>query len=155
MCYHRRPTGDLSLPTPAEMSEDRKGFTVKDRRHFTADGEVRSERADEVGVAPPAASVEITPAAAPPTQKPVGQPVQFSDLLVQLAGNASRLLGLAAPQSETPTADLEGAREVIGILEMLRDKTEGRRTPEEEKLLDGVLYELRLGYVARSRVSGA
>lgn len=154
MCYHRRPTGDLSLPTPAEMSEDRKGFTVKDRRHFTADGEVRSERADEPGVAPPAAPVEISAVAAPSTQKPVGQPVQFSDLLVQLAGNASGLLGLGAPEGETPPPDLEGAREVIGILEMLRDKTEGRRTLEEEKLLDGILYELRLSYVARSRVSG-
>ncbi len=155
MCYHRRPTGDLSLPTPAEMSEDRKGFTVKDRRHFTADGEVRSERADEAGVALPAAPVEISPAAARPTQESGGPPVQFSDLLVQLASDASRMLGLAAPEGETPPPDLEGAREVIGLLEMLRHKTEGRRTLEEEKLLDGILYELRLSYVARSRVGGA
>jgi len=137
------------------MSEDRKGFTVKDRRHFTADGEVRSERADEARAVPAAAVVEPSPEPPRPTPKPVGHSVAFSDLLVQLAGNASVLLGLAGPEGESPPVDLEGAREVIGILEMLRDKTEARRTPEEEKLLDGILYELRLSYVARTRVSGA
>lgn len=156
MCYHPRPTGDLSLPTPVEMSEDRKGFTVKDRRHFTADGEVRSEPTDEAAVAPlPTAVVEPGPPPARPASKPVGQAVQFAELLVQLAGNASVLLGLAAPEGEAAQPDLEGAREVIGILEMLREKTEGRRTPEEEKLLEGILYELRMSYVARTRVSGA
>ena len=151
MCYHRRPTGDLSRPTRVEMSEDRKGFTVKDRRHFTVEGQVRSERADESAAAPATAS----PVVALPASKPVGQTVQLADLFVQLAGNASLLLGLAATEGEVPQLDLDGAREVIGILEMLRDKTEGRRTPEEEKLLDGILYELRMSYVARTTVRGA
>jgi hypothetical protein len=38
---------------------------------------------------------------------------------------------------------------------MLKDKTEGRRTESEDQVLAGVLYELRMGYVARTRVSGA
>jgi hypothetical protein len=50
---------------------------------------------------------------------------------------------------------LEDARALISILEMLKDKTEGRRTPDEDRILDGVLYELRLGYLARAGVSGA
>ena len=37
---------------------------------------------------------------------------------------------------------------MIGVLEMLKDKTEGRRTPQEDQLLDGLLYELRMAYVA-------
>jgi hypothetical protein len=44
---------------------------------------------------------------------------------------------------------------VIGLLEVLRDKTEGRRTPEEDGLLDSILYELRMAYVARTRAGGA
>src|SRR5262245_10784785 len=135
------------------MSDDRKGFTVNDRRHFTAEGEVRSPRSDESAstatVETTAASASQTvaepvpAAAAPRVERPrVGGPVTLSDLLVQLAGNASLLLGLAAPEGEEPQVDLEGARDVIGILEMLRDKTEGRRTPDEEKLIDGILYEL-------------
>ena len=155
MCYHRGPTGDPSRPTAVEMSEDRKGFTVKDRRHFTAEGQVRSERADGSAAAPPRAAVKPSPVAALPASKPVGQPVQLANLFVQLAGNASLLLGLAAPEGEGPQLDLDGAREVIGTLEMLREKTEGRRTPEEEKLLDGILYELRMSYVARTSVMDA
>jgi hypothetical protein len=30
-------------------------------------------------------------------------------------------------------------------------KTDGRRTPEEDQLLEGLLYELRMAYVARAR----
>jgi hypothetical protein len=44
---------------------------------------------------------------------------------------------------------------MIAILEMLRDKTEGRRTPDEDAVLDGLLYELRMGYVAVARAVGA
>ena len=52
-------------------------------------------------------------------------------------------------------ADLRGARAIISMLEVLRDKTEGRRTPEEERILDSLLYELRLAYVTRSKAPGA
>ena len=50
---------------------------------------------------------------------------------------------------------LEDVRGLISILEMLKDKTEGRRTPEEDRILEGILYELRLGYLARAGVGGA
>jgi Domain of unknown function (DUF1844) len=150
------------------MSEDRKGFTVNDRRHFRADGELRSQEPEESTVPVPAPVVEpevvaapISPPEAPerPRSRPkagpaMGQAIALSDLLVQFAGSASVLLGLGAPEGETPEIDLDGAREVIGILEMLRDKTEGRRTPEEDALIDGILYELHLSYVARSRPGG-
>jgi hypothetical protein len=146
------------------MSEDRKGFTVNDRRHFTADGQVRPERIEESPVeATPTAAEPILPAPVtaagnavpPPAERPMGHAVSLADLLVQLAGNASVLLGLAAPEGEAPHVDLDGAREVIGILEMLRDKTEGRRTAEEDKLLQGILYELRMSFVGQARVGGA
>jgi hypothetical protein len=38
---------------------------------------------------------------------------------------------------------------------MLREKTEGRRTPDEDQVLEGILYELRMGYVKKAGVSGA
>jgi len=34
---------------------------------------------------------------------------------------------------------------------VLRDKTEGRRTEEEERILQGILYELRMAFVSRTR----
>jgi hypothetical protein len=46
-----------------------------------------------------------------------------------------------------PEPDLGGARHVIGIVEMLKEKTEGNRSEEEEQLLESLLYELRMAYV--------
>ena len=43
--------------------------------------------------------------------------------------------------------DRGAARHTIDTLEMLRDKTEGNLDEEETKLLDGLLYELRMRYV--------
>ena len=37
------------------------------------------------------------------------------------------------------------------LLEILERKTEGRRTPEEDQILAGLLYELRMAYLARAR----
>jgi hypothetical protein len=53
-----------------------------------------------------------------------------------------------APGAEKPEADLEEAKHVIDMLDMLWQKTEGNRTPEETAMLDGLLHELRLGYLA-------
>jgi hypothetical protein len=53
-----------------------------------------------------------------------------------------------------PGEALREARSVIGVLEMLKDKTEGRRTSDEDQVLEGLLYELRMAYVARAREVG-
>ena len=44
------------------------------------------------------------------------------------------------------------ARYKIDLLAMLQEKTEGNRTPEESKLLDDVLYQLRMLYLQKSKV---
>jgi hypothetical protein len=75
---------------------------------------------------------------------------------MSLAAQAGFLLsGQGGPEGAPPREALQDARALISILEMLKDKTEGRRTPDEDRMLDGVLYELRLGYLARAGVSGA
>jgi hypothetical protein len=50
---------------------------------------------------------------------------------------------------------LQQARTMIAVLEMLRDKSEGRRTAEESEVLEGLLYELRMTFVERSRTEPA
>ena len=47
--------------------------------------------------------------------------------------------------------DLDQARFVIDLLAMIKEKTEGNRTPEESVLLDEVLTTLRMGFVRASR----
>ncbi|MET0552755.1 MAG: DUF1844 domain-containing protein, partial [Vicinamibacteria bacterium] len=99
----------------------------------------------------------IDAASAPPTgpEAPdaLGEP-DLVGLLLSLAAQASALLGLGGADEEeggAPQVDLAGARGMIGLLEVLERKTKGNRTPEEERVLTGVLYELRMAYLARAR----
>ncbi len=78
--------------------------------------------------------------------------LDFVGLLVSLGAQAGALLGGAPDEAgDEVTVDLPAARSIIGLLETLERKTEGRRTPEEDQVLAGLLYELRMAYVARTR----
>jgi hypothetical protein len=79
--------------------------------------------------------------------------MDFIGLLVSLATQAGYLMSPEPGSGAAP--DLTGARAVIGLLEILKDKTEGRRTEDEERVLDGLLYELRMAFVARTRAEKA
>src|SRR5690349_13318763 len=121
------------------MSAEDKSFSVKDRRLFTAEGQLRSDEASESTAesepAPPRETRESAPAGAPQ--------VDFARFLMSLGAQA-----LEALEARPPA--LQQARTMIAVLEMLRDKSEGRRTPEENEVLEGLLYELRLTFVERS-----
>jgi hypothetical protein len=130
------------------MSEQSKGFTVNDRRHFTADGSPRKV-SEEKPTADPGSDAEAVASSPPPAH------VDFGSFLLSLAGQASALLGLDGEGEKQQDLDLEGARHIISVLEMLKEKTEGRRTPEEDRLLEGLLYELRIAWVSRSRAGVA
>ncbi len=140
------------------MSDREKPFTVSDRRHFTPDGQPRDEparpgaaRADE-GKPDPSEKREARRRTAPEATAPA----DFAAFVLSLAAQAAALLsGEGLPEGATREEGLEGARSIIGILEMLKDKTEGRRTAAEDEVLEGVLFELRMEYVAKARVSGA
>lgn len=126
------------------MSQSEKSFTVSDRRHFTAEGRARTDALRE----------EPEPAAQAPegdTPSEGDAPVDFAGFVLGLAGEASRLLADAKGANAAPSDALAGARQIVGILAMLKDKTEGRRTPDEERLLAQLLFELRMAYVERTR----
>jgi hypothetical protein len=138
------------------MSDDKKPFTVNDRRHFTPEGDARAE-AEPAAAAPEPEPPVSMPGHPPGEDEPAeggpGGSLDFIGLLVSLGAQASALLGLGAgPDAATQApADLPAARGIIGLLEILERKTEGRRTPEEDKVLAGLLYELRMAYLARAR----
>lgn len=131
------------------MTEDTKPFTVKDRRHFSAAGEARDEAAAPDPASPPPADprpdqgAEVQPPAAPHEY-----PADFAGLLISLGAQAASFLSTEPPQ-------LAGARAFIHLLEVLEDKSAGRRTPEEDRLLESLLFELRMGFVASRRSSQA
>lgn len=118
------------------MNEEKKSFTVKDRRHFTAEGEAREEEPE----APP------QEAPRPRAADKGADKVDFSGFVLSLAAQCGMLL---SPREGQP--HLEEAHQIISILEMLEDKTQGRRTPEEDSLLGQILYELRMTFVELTR----
>ena len=73
----------------------------------------------------------------------------FSMFVLSLGHSAMMHLGLAPhPETgETVEKNLPLAHQTIDTLEMLQTKTRGNLSDEESKLLQSVLYELRMGYV--------
>ncbi len=134
------------------MSQTEKPFTVSDRRHFTPEGRPRDDA--EEGPGPEAPTPPASSRASPP--RTPGAPADFSQFLLTLAAQAGMLLsGEGLPEGASPGDALEGARSVISILDMLKEKTEGRRTDAEETLLDQILFQLRMAYVEKTRAGGA
>ena len=129
------------------MGDDNKGFTVKDRRLFTPEGELRSD--EDAAQERPTAAPEPQPQREPQPPPVPGAEVDFASFLMSLAAQAGALLEAEGAH------ELEGARQIISILEMLGGKTEGRRTPEEDRILERLLYELRMAYVERARAARA
>ncbi|MBM3381236.1 MAG: DUF1844 domain-containing protein [Betaproteobacteria bacterium] len=72
----------------------------------------------------------------------------FSLLALSLGNAALVGLGLVPePDTGATAKNLELAAQNIELLSMLKEKTKGNLSPEEQHLLDGLLYDLRLKYV--------
>jgi hypothetical protein len=169
------------------MSDDKKSFTVSDRRHFTAEGRAR-ETEPPSDPSPPDARAEAPaekPVPAPSRFAPEGQrvveddapgtasdfddeagpegdedlppfPADLLGLIGSLATQASVLLA-GDPATRRPPAppELDAVRSIIALLDVLHEKTANNRTPQEDRVLDAVRYELKMAFVARTRAGGA
>lgn len=80
----------------------------------------------------------------------------FLQLVLSLQAGAMQHMGkTVSPVTGQVERDLELARHTIDILGMLQSKTEGNLTEEEGKLLEHVLYELRMNFVDESKKTEA
>ena len=73
--------------------------------------------------------------------------VSFDKFIASLYMSALVQLGLAAPPGEKPEVDLIGARQTIDTIALLQEKTKGNLTPQEDGMLQNILYELRMAYL--------
>ena len=74
----------------------------------------------------------------------------FKFFITTLALQASIALGhMANPATGKTEADPIQAKFLIDTLGMLEEKTKGNLTPEETKLLENLLYELRVAFLAK------
>jgi hypothetical protein len=166
----------------ADPKQD-EGFKVVDRRLFTESGELRKdaveqERRDEeaakarkpapsaqpqassskpaapapAGAAPRAAADATAPEAEAADAIPSSR--SFQVLVDFLTRNAAAMLGgMADPRTGQPFLDLEGAREMIDMLDVLREKTRGNLAKADEDLLIEVLGSLKLTFMELSKAA--
>ncbi len=130
------------------MSEEEiqgPGFTVRDKRTFDSQGEVKesvkAEREEEKKKDKDREEKKEKGAAPLPE-------VNFSSFILSLSSSTLLHLGeIADPQSGEKKKDMALAKQSIDIISLLKDKTKGNLTQEEEKLLDHLLYDLRMRFV--------
>ena len=78
----------------------------------------------------------------------------FQMLVDFLTRNAAAMLGgMADPRTGQAFVDLEGAREVIDMLDALREKTHGNLSKEDDNLLIEVLGSLKLTFMEISKAA--
>lgn len=74
--------------------------------------------------------------------------IDFATFVLSLSHSALVHLGDAPdPSGGVPPRDVAMAKQTIDLLAVLQEKTTGNLTGEEERLLDQVLYDLRMRYV--------
>ncbi len=153
-----------------------EGFKVVDRRLFTEEGELRKDAADqdrrwEEDSKKGAASLagRTAAAGAPSGAEPsaiagtadkgeeaeVHEPSHNFQMLVDfLTRNAAAMLGgMADPRTGQAFLDLEGAREMIDMLDVLREKTKENLAKADEDLLLEVIGSLKLTFMEISKAA--
>ena len=159
----------------ADPKQD-ESFKVVDRRLFTEEGELRKEAVEQERRDEEAAARKISTAsqakgsapekrtAAAPNggkQSLADEPAEtiapsrtFQMLVDFLTRNAAAMMGgMADPRTGQAFLDLEGAREMIDMLDELRDKTRGNLAKPDDDLLVEVLGSLKLTYMDVSKAA--
>lgn len=73
--------------------------------------------------------------------------MSFEQLVQSVYMTAIMQLGGATPEGQQPQVDILGARQSIDMLAVLAEKTTGNLTPDESRLLDSALFELRMAFL--------
>jgi hypothetical protein len=80
-------------------------------------------------------------------QEPIPDP-SFAELINMIAMQAIvGFGGMTGPGGERIPPNLEIAKHYVDMLQVLEDKTRGNLTEDEKKLLDQVIYEIRMRYI--------
>ena len=123
--------------------DEKEEIRVEDRRFFDKEGNpVRQEEEN----------TKQSPRTAPPQGPP--PPMDFgSFLLIYLQTALIHLGELDDPIEKKSNVNLDAARQIIDILDMLKEKTRGNLNQAEAQYLEHMLFDLRMRYVEKSKQS--
>jgi hypothetical protein len=125
----------------AEEKEE-KGFVIRDKR-FSARKEEEGKKVEE------SAKAQVNESKREEMKKEGPLPeITFSSLIFSFSTSALIQLGeIEDPVTKRRDKNLPLAKQTIDLIGMLKEKTKGNLTPEEESLIDQVLFDLRMRYV--------
>lgn len=134
------------------MAEDKKdsGFVIKDKRIFAeGSGSEEREKFSVQSETEPKLKEEI------PGQDDNEElnypPVNFTNFILSLSTSALlHLGGLPDPSVEKTKKNLPAAKQIIDIIDMINEKTKGNLSEQESKIIQGILYELKMLYIKES-----
>ncbi len=129
--------------------EKEKGFVIKDRR-FSAkkEGEETSRsEGQKKEQSPPGGTEQESTAGGTEQTAPLPE-ITFANLVFSLSTSALIQLGeIQDPISKEAAKNLPMAKQTIDLIGMLKEKTKGNLTSDEEKLMENILYDLKMRYV--------
>ena len=161
------------------MSDESTNFKVTDRRLFNPDGTPRDiapeesekpqqpvESKAQSSAAPSDQTAPKTETASAPTAATAARreaevdeeelaalddPASFVNFVMSIASNAASSMGMMEhPVTHSRDVNLEVAKHWIDVLGMLENKTRNNLLAQEEKILEGLLADLRMLYVSLS-----
>jgi hypothetical protein len=129
-----------------EKKEEEKGFVVRDRRFSS-----QKEKEEESGSK--AEEKREEPHRTDTAQRDAPLPeIDFANFIHSLYISALIQMGeIPDPVTKQPVKELALAKQTIDLISMLQGKTKGNLTPEEGKLIEDILYNLRLIFVKATK----
>jgi hypothetical protein len=132
--------------------QEEQGYRVTDKRGFREDSEEKApdatDKAEEQTVKDSTIAAGDSTQEQEASQRP---PIDFPSYLLSYYTQGLVLLGeVPNPYTNKKEEDIEAARHTIDILSMLEQKTRGNLSKEEQQLLESVLYELRMKFMAKT-----
>jgi type IV secretory pathway VirB10-like protein len=82
-------------------------------------------------------------------------PVGFEHLVQQFYLSAMLQMGAGTQEGQRPRVDIMGARATIDLLGVLAAKTKGNLSQAEDRMLQSVLFELRMAFLELTSMVGA
>jgi hypothetical protein len=116
---------EAEMPTPPTAQESREQKAAYDASAQRLEDMVRAQN----------------PAAGAPPQ------ISFEHLVQQFYVSAMIQMGAGTQEGQRPKVDILGARTTIDLMAVLAEKTRGNLTEAEDKILQTVLFEVRMAFL--------
>lgn len=131
--------------------QEEPGFRVTDKRGFQEEGASGSPEPSEKTETKPAGESFSGKNEKSEKDSSSMPPIDFPSYILSYYTQGLVLLGeVPNPYTNKKEEDVEAARHTIDILSMLEQKTKGNLSNEEQQLLEGVMYELRMKFMAKT-----